>query len=275
MRAPLVSDPRARLGVLFSLGVLVLCLEGALPLGILAASTSLAAMLHPRAVGWRLRFLGAVLLLAWSTALSQGLFWADWPRTPLVVLVREPSIVVCREGVLHGLVQTMRFVALTAAGIWVALSTSPDRLVAGLLAMRVPFGVALMGATALRFVPLVGEELLAVRAARARRGRPLWQRTPWAWLTLEAALLRPVVARALRRARALAESLETRGFHPTAPRAVRDPLRFRVGDTVGLGLAATLALAAVAARSLYVLYGTELYYAPALRPLYAFVRAWM
>ena len=270
-----MTDPRARIGVLFCLGVLVLCLDGALPLGVLAAATSLAAMLHPRADGWRLRFFGGVLLLAWSTALSQGLFWAEWPRTPLVVLSRDPSIVVCREGVVHGLVQSLRFVALTAAGLWVALSTAPDRLVVGLLALRVPFGVALMGATALRFVPLVGEELLAVREARARRGRPLWQRGPWAWMKLEVTLLRPVVARALRRARALAESLETRGFHPTAPRAVRDPLRFGWADAFGLALAVGVTSAAALARGAYVLYGAELYYSPGLRPLYAFVRAWM
>ncbi|MFN7143347.1 MAG: hypothetical protein ACK4YP_06190, partial [Myxococcota bacterium] len=111
--------------------------------------------------------------------------------------------------------------------------------------------------------------------ARARRGRPAWARSPWAWMKLEVALLRPVVARALRRARALAESLETRGFHPTAPRAVREPLRMTAVDVAGLVTVALVAAAAAAARGLYVLYGAELYYAPALRPLYAFVRAWM
>jgi hypothetical protein len=47
------------------------------------------------------------------------------------------------------------------------------------------------------------------------------------------------------------------------------------GDIVGLGVVATIVTAAVFARGLYVLYGAELYYTPALRPLYAFVRAWM
>lgn len=270
-----MTDPRARLGAVFALGLLVLCLEGALPLGVLAAATSTAVLVHPKAAGWRLRFLAGVALLAWTTAVSQGLFWQDWPRTPLVVLSRDPPIAIVREGVVHGLVQSLRFVALTASGLWVALSTSPERLVAALLALRVPFGLALMGATALRFVPLVGAELVAVRAARARRGRPIWRRTPGAWLALEVALLRPVVARALRRARALAESLETRGFHPTAPRAVREPLRMRAGDRALLAAIGAVTLAAAAARGLYVLYGAELYYAPALRPLYAFVRAWM
>ncbi len=270
-----MTDPRARLGAVFALGVLVLCLEGALPLGLLAAGSSAAVLAHPRAAGWRLRFVGGVALLAWTTALSQGLFWADWPRTPLVVLSRDPWVVICREGVTHGLVQSLRFVALTAAGIWVALSTAPDRLVAALLALRVPFGIALMAATALRFVPLVGAEAWAVREARARRGRPVWARSPWAWMRLEVALLRPVVARALRRARALAESLETRGFHPTAPRAVREPLRMGAADVLGLTTVALVAFAAATARGLYALYGAELYYAPSLRPLYAFVREWM
>jgi energy-coupling factor transport system permease protein len=270
-----VTDPRARLGALFCLGVLVLCLEGARPLGACAAVTLTGALTHPRMAGWRLRFLGGILLVTWSTALSQGLFWAEWPRTAAVVVCRSPSIVVWREGLVHGLVQSLRFLALTAAGVWVALATTPDRLVTGMLALRVPYGIALMGATALRFVPLVGEELLAVRRARARRGRPIWRRAPWAWARQEAALLRPVVARALRRARALAESLETRGFHPTAPRAVREPLRFGPGDVAGLGGAVTLAAAATVARGLYLLYGSELYYAPELRGLYAFVRGWM
>jgi energy-coupling factor transporter ATP-binding protein EcfA2/energy-coupling factor transporter transmembrane protein EcfT len=273
--APGAPDPRATVGIVFLLGVLVLCLDGAAPLALLAGVGTLAVLVHPRAVGWRLRFCGMVALLAWTTAFSQGLFWNQWPRTPLVVLTRDPMIALYREGLVHGAVQSLRFTAVTAAGVWVALTTSPDRLVTGMLALRIPFGVALMGSTALRFLPMVGAELLAVRGARARRGRPVWKRSPWAWMVLEVSLLRPVVARALRRARTLAESLETRGFHPTAPRAVREPLRMRAGEGVAVALAGITALSAVIARGLYAAYGAELYYAPSLRTLYAFVRAWM
>jgi energy-coupling factor transport system ATP-binding protein len=268
-------DPRTRLGLVAILGVLVLCLEGAVPLAVLAAVTHAGLLLHPSTAGWRLRILGGAALLAWSTALSQGLFWNDWPRTPLLVLWPEVGVQITREGLTHGLVQSLRFLSLSAAGIWVALSTPADRLLAALLALRVPFGVALMGSTALRFVPLVGSELLAVRAARAHRGRPAWARSPWAWAHLEVDLLRPVVARSLRRARALAESLETRGFHPTAPRAIRDPLRLRGLDFAALASAGALTTFVASARLLFAAYGAELYYAPALRPLYAFVRTWL
>jgi energy-coupling factor transport system permease protein len=267
-----VSDPRARLVALFCLGVAVLCLEGAVALGLVAAASVLAALAQPAMRGWRLRLLGAAALLMWTTAVSQGLFYATWPRTPLAHL---GPIVLYREGLVHGVVQALRFVTLLSAGLAVALSTSADRLLAGLLALGVPYGLAMMGATALRFVPVVGEEALAVRRARARRGRPVWARSPWAWLTLEAQLLRPVAARAIRRARALAESLETRGFHPTAPRAVRRPLHMTAGDRALLGAVLVVTAALVVARGLYLLYGLELWYAPGLRPLYAFVRGWL
>ncbi|MFZ5475811.1 MAG: energy-coupling factor transporter transmembrane component T family protein [Myxococcota bacterium] len=267
-----MTDPRARLVALFCLGVVVLCLEGAPALLGVATVSVGAALAQPRARGWRLRLLGAVALLLWTTAVSQGLFYATWPRTPLFHL---GPLVFVREGLVHGLVQALRFVTLLSAGLAVALSTSPDRLLAAMLALGVPYGLAMMGATALRFVPLVGEEALAVRAARARRGRPVWRRTPWAWLALEADLLRPVAARAIRRARALAESLETRGFHPTAPRAVRRPLRMGAVDRVALaGVVGVTTIVAVA-RALYVAYGLEIWYRPELRPVYAFVRAWL
>lgn len=273
--APAPGDPRYRLGMVACVGVLALCLEGAPALAAVALPAALLALAQPRMAGWRLRFLAALALLVWSTALSQGLFYAVPPRTPLVVLLDRPPVAIWREGVVHGLVQSLRFVAVLGAGLALALSTSPDRLLAALLALRVPYGLALMGATAVRFLPLVGAELVAVRQARARRGRPIWDRSPWAWLRLEAALLRPVLARAIRRARALAESLETRGFHPTAPRAVVTPMRATLAERVGLWTLVVVSGAAVVARVLYALYGAELLYVPALRGLYAFVRAYL
>ena len=263
-------DARVRIGLVVAVGTLALCLDRPLSLGVLAGTTLVAAMTRPRSAGWRLRLLGALVLLTWSTALSQALFWEGQPRTPIHV-----GLTFYREGFLHGVVQSLRFGAVLGAGVWLSTGTPPDRLIAALLALRLPFGLALMGATAMRFVPLVTEEVLAVRQARARRGRPIWRRSPAAWLREEAALLRPIAARALRRARTLAESLEARGFHPTAPRAVMEPLRFNALDWA-VGVGAGLATGGiVVARLLYVAYGAELYYSPGLRPLYALVRGWM
>lgn len=267
-----MTDPRARILALFCLGTLTVCLEGVPALLVAAVLTTTLLVLHPRSTGWRLRIAGMFLLFAWSTALSQGLFYADWPRTPAVAV---GPLVLYREGLVHGVAQSLRFSAVFAGGVLLAVSTTPDRLAAGLLALRLPYGLVLMATATLRFIPVLTREWIVVRSARRRRGRPAWQRSPWAWLTLEVGLLRPLAARSVRRARTLAESLETRGFHPTAPRAVREPLHMGVGDRVGvLGLVG-LTLAAVAARGVYAAYGAELWYHPGLRPVYAFVRAWM
>jgi energy-coupling factor transport system permease protein len=264
-------DPRVKLGLTFCAGLVAVSLERPLSLGLFALACGLPlALLRVEARWWR-RGLVAAAALVWSCALSQGLFYAQQPRVPLVSL---GPLVLYREGVTYGLAQSLRLVGVTLSGLALAVSTPPDRMYAALLALRIPFGLALMAATALRFVPELGREFAAVRRARAHRGRPAWRRGPGAWLALEVSLLRPVVARAWRRAQNLAESLDARGFDPLAPRAVRRPLSMGAGEAALLAGVTLLGVGALASRGLYLLYTTDTLYLPALRPLYGFVRAW-
>jgi energy-coupling factor transporter transmembrane protein EcfT len=87
--------------------------------------------------------------------------------------------------------------------------------------------------------------------------------------------MRPVVARSWRRAQVLAEALDSRGFDPVAPRAVRKPLRFGVLDYMLLLSGPGIALAVAGSRVAYLLYTSETLYIQALRPLYGFVRAYL
>ena len=269
-------DPRLRLCLVVALGLAVILLEGVVPLVLLASALVLAACVHPKARPWRRGLLIAAALVAWSTAFSQSLFWADWPRTPLFTL---GPVTFWREGALHGLAQSTRFISLTASGLLLAVSTPTDRLVTALrspfLGERLPYPLVVMVAAMVRFVPLVATEWAQVRAARRARGRPVWQRTPLAWLFLEVALLRPVVARCIRRARMLSESLDTRGFDTSAPRGIAIPLRWSSRDSVGLALASATLLSLGVARGLYGLYTSDVWYHSGLRPLYAFVRGWL
>lgn len=265
-------DPRTRLMLLGCAGILAISLEqpAALAVFVLACALPLVALRPSPA--WQRRGLLAVATIVWSTVLSQGLFYAEQPRVALASL---GPLTLWREGVTWGLAQSLRFVGLSLAGIALSASTPPDRLHAALLRLRVPFGLALMAATALRFLPAIGQEILVVRRARAARGRPVWRRPPWQWLALELSLLRPVVARSWRRAHSLAESLDARGFDPLAPRAVRRPLQLRPLDHLLLVGAGTLTLAVAGARLLFLLYTSDTWYHPALRPLYGFVRGWL
>ncbi len=266
-----MSDPRTRLLLLGCASILAVVLERPVSLGLLAAAGLVAFAFATRGRWWG-RALVAVVLVVWSTVLSQALFYADLPRT---AWFRLGPLVFWREGVRYGLVQSLRLVGVTLGGLAVAVSTPPDRLLAGLRALRVPFGLALMAATAVRFLPEVGRTWWLVRRARARRGRPTWRRVPWRMLAVEVAMLRPVVAHALRRARALAESLDARGFDPEAPRSALRPLHMPRRELLLLGAAFAATGAAAAGRLALLLYASDTLYVPAWRPLYAWVRAWL
>ncbi len=262
-------DPRTRLFLVACVGLLAVSLDRPGSLGLLCFVCLLPLCALRISAAWWRRGALAIAAVVWATLLSQGLFYRALPRVPLVEL---GPIVVWKEGVFWGLVQSLRFVATILAGIALAVSTPPDRLHAALLRLGVPFTLSFLAATALRTVPDAARTVVVVRAARAERGRPVWRRSPWAWLRLEVSLLRPVVAESLRRARALAESLDARGFSAGAPRAVARPLRFAAWEIPVLAVAATITLTAVGMRLLFALYTAEALYIPALRPLYGFIR---
>ena len=264
-------DPRTGILSVFALGAAVLIFDRPAPLAALVGCAALALALAPISAVWKLRAVGIASVVVASTAWTQSLFYAGVPRTALVEI---GPVVVWREGLLHGAIQSLRLVAMGLAGTTLALSTPPDRLFAALVSLRAPHGIAFLAVTALRFVPLAGAEWLAVRRARARRGRPLWARSPWAWIGEEMRLLAPVAARAVRRARTLAESLEARGFDPVRPRRLRDPLAFRAWEIAWLAALGGAVGSAGAMEGLFRLYVAGLWSHPALRPLYGFVRAW-
>ncbi len=265
-------DPRARLALLVCVGVLAVTFSHAGSLGALAVVCAGPLLLVGLPRVWVVRGGLTLAALVWSTVLSQGLFYGELPRVPLL---RLGPVTVWTEGVLWGAVQSLRFVATLLAGLAVAIATPADRIHAALLRFRVPFGLAFLAAMSLRAVPETARSAWTVRRARARRGRGLFARSPWAWLRLEVALLRPVIAESLRRARSLAEALDARGFDPVAPRTERRPLRMRRWEVVLLAAAVAVTLCAAAARLAFALYGAEVLYVPWLRPLYGFVREWL
>lgn len=259
---------RARLLLVFGVGALATLLERAPGLALLcaAAAVALARVGSP----WRRPIALGLAAAATSTVVSQSLFWAGTPRTPLLA---AGPVVVWQEGVLHGAVQSLRFAATTLAGAALALSTPPDRLASGLVGLGVPGGAAFLATTALRFVPVALEEWRTVRRARARRaaGAPVWRLDRR--LAEELSVLRPVIARAIRRSATLAESLEQRGFDPVhAPIAPDRPLG--PADRLALAAMALAVLAVAGSRLTFWAWTRGLIADPALRPWMGFVRWW-
>ncbi len=191
---------------------------------------------------------GIVLATAWSTLVSQAVFYTFEPRTARFTIVPNfpigswefPGVRFYREGAEYGLLQSLRFSALALAGLAVCLSTSPERLLAGLVRIGVPVGIAFMAMTALRFLPAMLDEWATVRRARRLRGYRGSQRFgPADWMHAvhsELQLFLPLLAAAIRRANLLAMAVSSRGFSPNAERTFYPALRMRMPERIGLAL---------------------------------------
>jgi energy-coupling factor transport system permease protein len=269
-------DPRLKLAWLASISLLGVLVDSPLALAALLAMALIPAIdLRMPAKAW-LAVTLLLLLMVWGTLLSQGLFYDYWPRSILVTLLPPgdvaglhfPGLQISREGLWHGLKQSLRLLAMTAAGLTVCLSTSPERLLAALSRLRIPVAIGFLTVTALRFLPVMLAELAIVRQAQRLRGARVTGRHL-------GSLFLPVLASALRRATSLSASAALRGFDPSARRTFYPPLRFSLLERAALAGLVLLGLAVAAAKGLYWLYLAELFYAPTLRSLYEFAREWL
>lgn len=260
----LIDAPCTLMG-LFGLVVVLYCFSG-LP----AAKVRMVALI--------------VLMAVWGMMLTQALFYASVPRTVLVRLVPKDlpvlggltgGVYVYREGLAHGAVQSLRIVTMIGLGLLLCWTTDAGEFLAALVRLHVPYGVAFMTVSALRFLPVMVAEAGVVMTARRMKGyhlrRVQWLR-PVRGLTQ---LMKPIFANAIRRSRALALSVESRGFDPSAPRTVfRHSQAGLTGVLVVVLLLATLAGVA-AVKLLHWMFVGEIYYSSALRGLYDFVRTYL
>lgn len=245
-------DPRLKLAAVFGMSVVVVCVDDVRALAACCAVAVLwSAGLRLRSRGW-LSVIGVLAVIVWSTMLSQGFFYAAKTRTVLLTIIPSSGggddyfagVALTQEGLLYGAVQSMRFVATALAGLTASLSTGPERMLAALAWFRVPTALAFMTATALRFLPLLVEEVALVRQARRFRG----YRFRWYQLPQEIGYLLPVIAGALRKAETLAESVTSRGFDPRRPRTQYPPQVMRGWERWAMAAVGTLCVVLIAWR---------------------------
>ncbi len=219
-----------------------------------AAAPLLAIRFPWRAV---MGYAGLLILVVWSTVYAQAMFYQVANADPLLTIVpamswrgwRFSGLHFYSEGATYGAGQSLRFVANMLAGSSIALSTSPERLMAALVWLRIPTSLSYMGTAALRSLPLALEEWAALRQAyRLRAGiSPRTRcRLPSIRLREEFRLLEPLLANTLRRAAALALAVRARGFDPAMPRTHYPPLVMQRGERVALIVIAAVWAIAIA-----------------------------
>lgn len=253
--------PLTALVLAFQAAVLVLLVERPTNLLAMALLAAAFALTGGAARWWRwLLLLG--LAGTWSLALSQGMFYADTPRTVLVQLVPPlpflgtlgggpmEGISIYREGLWHGAVQSLRIhtMILLAAGLLARYGA--DRLAQGLRAGGLPAALSFLVAMALRHVPVLAEEARTLWIGQRLRGMRLLALRGGA-LTAPGSLLLPLLAANLRRADEIAAALHARGFSldvlASAPRE-RPPRAERILAWCGAAGVAGIALAVALTR---------------------------
>lgn len=220
-------DGRTKLNVLFAIAFLAITIDNPRTLFIIFTVTIL---LHfcAKTSFYKLQALAVLLLLSlWGSMLSQALFFAQTPRTPILQLIAPGlpllgtltnGLYIYQEGILYGAIQGLRSAIMLSLGLLVCWNSDPRQLLRALVAWHLSPQVAFMLVTAIRFLPVLaaeaGEVITALKLrSNSKVGRQsILRHLPY--------IANPLLSRCLRRAQTLALSVVSRGFFLTTNKMI-------------------------------------------------------
>lgn len=276
-------ESRTKILIMMICGCLVILLDS--PSALLVcfiASIFLVASSMPTLKQIRLLLI-FLFFTTWGLIYSQGIFYNAFPRTVLITLVPADfpllgkwteGIQIYREGLYHGIIQSLRFNTTLVIGCYIVWTTQPRDLLLALSQLRVPGALAFMVTTALHFIPIIASEAVAVLRSQRLRGFRYLQFNLFASVRGVINSFRPILAGNIRHATNLGESVESRGF---SSETATQRTSFRTSEMGGLdyGLLALLSLClicVVGLKMLYFCYANGIYYGSWLRGIYTFTR---
>jgi len=241
-------DPRAK--ILGSAALVGGVLLVGSPVGLLAFAAVLAAVAAVARLPARLflSFLRPVWPIVALTAIFQILFSREGD-----LLIGWGPIAVHEGGLRLAALLAGRIVLLVLSASLLTATTAPlavadgaESLLSPLKRLGFPIHEAAMTmAIALRFVPTLFEEAERVRKAQAARGADFSEGGPIRRLRALGPVLVPLTVGAFRRADALAEAMESRGYRGGEGRTRYRELRFGVRDALAVGLALLVGLGGI------------------------------
>ena len=219
----------------------------------------------------------------WGLVYSQAIFYNEFPRTVLFTLVPADlpligkmtgGIRIYREGLFHGIVQSVRFNTTLVIGCFIIWTTQPRDLLLALTQLRVPTTLAFMVTTALHFIPVIANEAANVLRSQRLRGFRYLRLNLFATCRGVLNSFRPILVGNIRHATHLSESVESRGFSPeaAASRTSLRMLKMGVWDFSLLTVLFVCLIGIVGLKLLYFFYANGIYYASWLRNVYTFTR---
>jgi energy-coupling factor transport system permease protein len=204
---------------------------------------------------WRLLtiLMPALILIA----VIQGL-WSPFGVTPLITLPADWRFVggwniFHLEGLLFGLVVCCRLLIPMFAFQLVFMTSEPSDIVLGLVRIGIPYRVAFLFSTTLRFVPLLLGEFESMKEAQRLRGIDVDRAGILGKVTLLARLLVPLILNCLTKAQHMEIALQAKAFTGSMDRTQLNPARERLTkyERALILLCLALPVVALAARLAY------------------------
>ncbi len=162
--------------------------------------------------------------------------------TPLLSI--GPLVLVTDVGLVRGIQIVLRFLIIVTSAL-VMTSSHSREIIQGLVQWRIPYELAFMVSVAIRFLPLLQEEMTDMLTAIQLRGVNLKKIPVPRRLKTYSYLLMPMIASVLMKSRDLSMAMEMRAFRAYPRRTslrilILEPLDYAVMIGSGLVLAITV-----------------------------------
>jgi energy-coupling factor transport system permease protein len=256
--------------LLWSLGVVILCLILNSPLYILALLLSVIIIIGM-----------AGLLKEWTTVLKLGI----WMGISIIIINMLVSYhgthvlftapfeipvlgtpVITLEAMAFGAVMAVKLLIIISAIAFINYTVHPDDIMEALLKMRLPYKSVLVTTLSTRYIPCLVEDVSRIRDAYRIRGVNLDKGTWFTRLKKNSAIVMPLLYNSLERAVQVAEAMEARAFGNGQKRIFYYAIKFTGIDWIIL-ICAGLPLIAGILMTVYG-YGDYAYY-PSLYAVYS------
>jgi len=277
-------DPRAKILILISVAFVAVILDNPETMFLMFLIV-LSGFALARMPAIKLKTLAILLiLLIWVTVYSQALFYSQLPRTVIFTIIRPDfpvlgwmtngGLFVYAEGLQHGAIQGLRSATIMSLGLLMCWTTDSRDMLNGLVGLSVPYSVAFMVVTAVRFLPIIITEVTTVITVQRLRGFSP-KKFGSGIIKTSLNILTPTLSNCVRRTGTLAVSIQSRAFRANTERTYLKKLEFSNFDKAVVMFCIFAALSIVIIKFLYNMYTSGIYYNSSLRPVYAIARGYL
>lgn len=233
-------DPRTKLFIIICFSSLAVIIDNWVFLAVIFLAELLALLILKVSPTDFIKKTKILIYMVIFIALMQSIFTS----TGQILLAVGNVNLLTTGGLRMGVEFILRMaIILTSAGI---LSTSSSReIIQGLVQCKLPYEIAFMSTMGIRFLPVFAEEFREAMIALQLRGIDLKKLSLSQKFEVISSMFQPVVAGAIIKSKAIAMSVEMRGFRAYPTRTSFLVLTYRVYDYVIMiitGLATALCI---------------------------------